>query len=225
MLGRKELGQLTAHRRALGTLGLLVPLALAGATACGKDEPAPNPETTQQAPTELPRTSTPASTSAATSTATNAATTSPSEKPEVSSVAKEASSVRKVAEMYGSLAPEEFFKMFENCAPNGIPDSSACTGPDVGQFQFFKGDAKAASTTQLLTELRSSRVVEDSGDRIVGWSTLGTTAVITVVDNKKGLTMQQMVSSDKQDPLKRIYELGLATPAETSTPTPTAENL
>lgn len=131
--------------------------------------------------------------------------------------------MEKVADLYGSLAPDSFFAMFEDCAPNGIPDSSACTGPEVGQFQFFKGDAKAASTTQLLTELRSSRVVEDSGDRIVGWSTLGTTAVITVVDNKKGLTMQQMVSSDKQDPMERIFELGLAKRPKTATPTPTSE--
>ncbi|MDU0478904.1 hypothetical protein QVA66_06585 [Staphylococcus chromogenes] len=131
--------------------------------------------------------------------------------------------LKKVTETFASLAPKEFFEKFSSCDSNGIPDSYSCTGPDVGQFQFIVGDAKAASTTQLLTELRSSRVVEDSGDRIVGWSTLGTTAVITVVDNKKGLTMQQMVSSDKQDPLKRIKELGLVKSAETTSPSPTAE--
>ena len=85
-----------------------------------------------------------------------------------------------------------------------------CSGPEIGQFQFFDSDSKAASTTQLLTELRSSRVVEDSGDRVVGWSTLGTSAIITVVDNREGLVMQQLISSDQEDPRQRIYELGLA---------------
>lgn len=129
----------------------------------------------------------------------------------------------KVRDGFQSLAPKEFFAKFTTCESNGIPDSYACTGPEVGQFQFFAGDAKAASTTQLLTELRSSRVVEDTGDRIVGWSTLGTTAVITVVDNKRGLTMQQMVSSDKQDPAKRIRELGLVKSSETTSATPSPQ--
>lgn len=200
-----------------GFAAALVSVAVLGLSACSKDDPAPEPS----APPVVSQTSDP-------ETSTSATTSAPvsSERPEktaATSVRKEASSVRKVAELYGTLAPGEFFQMFEDCAPNGIPDSSACTGPEVGQFQFFKGDAKAASTTQLLTELRSSRVVEDSGDRIVGWSTLGTTAVITVVDNKKGLTMQQMVSSDKQDPLERIYDLGLAQRPATTTASPSSE--
>ncbi len=62
----------------------------------------------------------------------------------------------------------------------------------------------------MLTELRSSQVIEDDGDRVVGWSTLGTTAVITVVDNKEGMVMQQMISSDQEDPEEKIKELGLA---------------
>ena len=65
-------------------------------------------------------------------------------------------------------------------------------------------------TTQLLTELRSSRVVEDNGDRVVGWSTLGTSAIITVVDNEAGQVMQQLTSTDQDDPRQRIYDLGLA---------------
>ena len=44
----------------------------------------------------------------------------------------------------------------------------------------------------------------------MGWSTLGTTAVITVVDNKEGMVMQQMISSDQEDPEEKIKELGLA---------------
>jgi len=112
-------------------------------------------------------------------------------------------------ELFGSLAPISLFREFDSCNPSGIDKAYECSGREIGQFQFFDSMAKAASTTQLLTELRSSRVVEDTGSRVVGWSTLGTTAVITVVDNDKGLVMQQMVSSDQVDPEQKITELGL----------------
>jgi len=99
-----------------------------------------------------------------------------------------------------------------------------CSGPEVGQFQLFDSDAKAASTTQLLTELRSSRIVEDNGTRVVGWSTLGTSAIITVVDNEKGQVLQQLVSSDQEDPRERIHKLGLSGGAEASpSATPTSD--
>ncbi|WP_157108874.1 hypothetical protein [Corynebacterium aquilae] len=120
------------------------------------------------------------------------------------------SSVEDVFERFGSLAPRSLFERFEVCSPNGVPNSAACSGPSVGQFQFFASDAKAASMTQLLTELRSSRVVKDSGSMVVGWSTLGTTAIVTVVDNDKGVVMQHMITSDKQDPGEVIRDLHLA---------------
>lgn len=130
--------------------------------------------------------------------------------------------VAKVYETFSTLAPKSLFEQFDTCDPNGVENSSACTGPEVGQFQFFESQSKAASTTQLLTELRSSRVVEDSGKKIVGWTTMGTMSIITVVDNDNGLVLQQMVSSDKIDPEKKIYELGLternvAEPSESTT--------
>ncbi|WP_246815417.1 hypothetical protein [Corynebacterium sp. HMSC11D10] len=118
--------------------------------------------------------------------------------------------LEKVRERFASLAPEEFFDQFEGCGAGGISGSYDCQGDEIGQFQFFDSESKAASSTQLLTELRSSRVVEDSGDRVVGWSTLGTSAIITVVDNREGLVMQQLISSDQEDPRQRIYDLGLA---------------
>ena len=118
--------------------------------------------------------------------------------------------LEKVRERFASLAPEEFFDQFEGCGAGGISGSYDCQGDEIGQFQFFDSESKAASSTQLLTELRSSRVVEDSGDRVVGWSTLGTSAIITVVDNREGLVMQQLISSDQEDPRQLIYELGLA---------------
>ena len=97
----------------------------------------------------------------------------------------------------------------DTCVAVDVESSFDCSGADIGQFQFFDSDSKAASTTQLLTELRSSRIVEDTGERVVGWSTLGTSAIITVVDNSKGQVMQQLVSSDREDPRERIIKLGL----------------
>lgn len=116
-----------------------------------------------------------------------------------------------VRDRFATLAPPEFFDQFDSCAAGGLSGSFDCSGDGIGQFQFFDSDSKAASTTQLLTELRSSRVVEDNGDRVVGWSTLGTSAIITVVDNRAGQVMQQLISTDQEDPRQRIYDLGLAT--------------
>lgn len=118
-------------------------------------------------------------------------------------------SVAKVYDVYKSLAPKDLFAQFERCDSTGGDSSYNCSGPKVGQFQFFKSHSKASQTTQVLTELRSSHAIEDDGDRVVGWSTLGATAVITVVDNKEGLVMQQMISSDQVDPEEKIKELGL----------------
>ena len=115
-----------------------------------------------------------------------------------------------VRDRFSTLAPPEFFDQFDSCVAGGLSGSFDCSGDGIGQFQFFDSESKAASTTQLLTELRSSRVVEDNGDRVVGWSTLGTSAIITVVDNRKGQVMQQLISTDQEDPRQRIYDLGLA---------------
>ncbi|AQQ14587.1 hypothetical protein CGLAU_03010 [Corynebacterium glaucum] len=125
-------------------------------------------------------------------------------------VAEERKLVAEVAERFSTLAPAALFSQFESCSATGMAGSFDCSGSEIGQFQFFDSEAKAASTTQLLTELRSSRIVEDKGDRVVGWSVLGTSAIITVVDNTKGQVMQQLISTDQDDPRQRIYELGLA---------------
>lgn len=124
--------------------------------------------------------------------------------------AEERKLVGEVAERFSTLAPAKLFAQLESCSATGMAGSYDCSGSEIGQFQFFDSEAKAASTTQLLTELRSSRIVEDKGDRVVGWSVLGTSAIITVVDNTKGQVMQQLISTDQDDPRQRIYELGLA---------------
>ncbi|MCS4531363.1 hypothetical protein N7326_02540 [Corynebacterium sp. ES2794-CONJ1] len=122
--------------------------------------------------------------------------------------------VERTRDAFSTLAPDSLFAQFDSCQPNGVSDSMACTGPEVGQFQFFSSDAKAASTTQILTELRSSRVMYDSGRFVVGWSTVGNTAIITAIDNGLGLVMQQMVSTYDVDPKERISTLGLIAAVE-----------
>ncbi len=117
--------------------------------------------------------------------------------------------VEEAFETFQALVPRSLFAQFSECSPAGLDDSYNCTGPGVGQVQFFKSESKATQTTQVLTELRSSRVLEDDGNRIVGWSTLGTTAVLTVVDNELGMVMQQMISTDQEDPEEKLEQMGV----------------
>lgn len=204
-------------------------------TACGKDDtPSPEPAPASEATTAAAeKTSAPAP---ATSAEESETTSPAASEPEKNSGAKEESSTRSSAdpkdkdkdasesaepsgkftdsveqayEIFGGLVPEEIFAQFDRCDPNGVTDSFNCSGSEVGQFQFFKSKTKASQTTQVLTELRSSRVIEDSGNRVVGWSMLGNTAILTVVDNDEGLIMQQMISTDQDDPEERLKELGL----------------
>lgn len=108
------------------------------------------------------------------------------------------------------LAPPEFFAKLDGCSQADMEGYFDCAGSEVGQFQFFDSESKAASTTQVLTELRSSKIVEDNGNRVVGWSTVGTSAIVTVVDNSAGQVMQHLISTDREDPRRMIYDLGLA---------------
>nr|WP_196060536.1 beta-N-acetylglucosaminidase [Corynebacterium guaraldiae] len=202
-------------------------------TACGKDDaPSPEPAPTSEETTAVAEKS---SAPAPATTAEESETLSPAaSETETSSDAEDESSTRNPAdrkdkdssessepsgtftdsveqayEIFGGLVPEEIFAQFDRCDPNGVTDSFNCSGSEVGQFQFFKSKTKASQTTQVLTELRSSRVIEDSGNRVVGWSMLGNTAILTVVDNDEGLIMQQMISTDQDDPEERLKELGL----------------
>lgn len=195
-----------------------------GGTASGTATTPPTTVTTEAA---TATTSAPATTGATgTESAVTSASASGPAPAESTRTSRNASSgeeldeeVEAVAERFSTLAPRSFFEEFDSCNETGLEGSFECSGSKVGQFQFFDSQSKAASTTQLLTELRSSRVVEDTGRKVVGWSTLGTTAVITVVDNELGLVAQQLVSSDLEDPEQRIYELGLAEAPDTTAPT------
>ena len=196
------------------TAAALLGLSVAAAS-CSSDADAPDDtpvETTSAATTTASESDTESSTS---STESESADKDEDEASEESSTSEPSASgeldksVAKVYDTYKSLAPKDLFAQFERCDSTGGDSSYNCSGPKVGQFQFFKSHSKASQTTQVLTELRSSHAIEDDGDRVVGWSTLGTTAVITVVDNKEGLVMQQMISSDQVDPEEKIKELGL----------------
>ncbi|WP_230622905.1 hypothetical protein [Corynebacterium glutamicum] len=210
----------TPHKHVRVALGLvaLIPL-LAACTGGGSTETSTEStaETTPATTTEATTTpATTASSSVIETTESSTAETSTKESGETStSKPRMTKDVEVAYKAFSSLAPVELFEQFETCDPSGVEDSFACNGPEVGQFQFFDNASKATSTTQLLTELRSSRVVEDSGSKVVGWTMIGTMSIITVVDNDQGLVLQQMVSSDKIDPEERIYELGLSTPKDT----------
>lgn len=165
----------------------------------------PTPDTQTSAVTATDTTTVPSVSSTTSSTrATESTSTSSSAK------SRDENVLGDVRDRFSTLAPPEFFDQFDSCVAGGLSGSFDCSGDGIGQFQFFDSESKAASTTQLLTELRSSRVVEDNGDRVVGWSTLGTSAIITVVDNREGQVMQQLISTDQEDPRQRIYDLGLA---------------
>ena len=210
----------TPHKHVRVALGLvaLIPL-LAACTGGGSTE-----TSTESTAETTPATTTEATTTPATTASSSVIETTESSTAETSTKGSGETSTSKPRmtkdveadyKAFSSLAPVELFEQFETCDPSGVEDSFACNGPEVGQFQFFDNASKATSTTQLLTELRSSRVVEDSGSKVVGWTTIGTMSIITVVDNDQGLVLQQMVSSDKIDPEERIYELGLSTPKDT----------
>lgn len=219
---RTTLTRLTAIRATAAALLLGVGVSTA---ACSSDDVAPadapvetspaGAETTAPAADTAEETSTVSSSSNVESSAESSAAES-SEASEGASASKEPGteklekSVAKAYDIFAPVAPKELFALFDRCDSTGGDDSYNCSGPEVGQFQFFRSHSKAKQTTQVLTELRSSQVIEDDGDRVVGWSTLGTTAVITVVDNKEGMVMQQMISSDQEDPEEKIKELGLA---------------
>lgn len=205
-------------------------------SACGNDaeDPEPASSTTSAATSSASTTTTAPTTTSATESATSSATTSATASASASassstskstatsatSTAKEENStLDEVAEHFATLAPASFFAQLDECTEGGFDGAYNCSGREIGQFQFFDSESKAASTTQLLTQLRSSRVVEDENDRIVGWSVLANSAIITVVDNKTGQVMQQLISTDDVDPRTRIYELGLAQQTgEVSTP-------
>ncbi len=185
-----------------------IPAALALSVtlvACSsKEEPAPEPTPP----------STPETTTATSSTEETTTESSESETTETSTSGKRRRGDEKVVddvrEKFSSLAPESLFDDLESCVETSLKGSYDCSGPTVGQLQFFASKSMAEDTAEVLTGLSSSRVVEETDEKLVGWSMLGKTAVITVVDKQEGKVLQQMVASDVDDPEQRIFMLGLA---------------
>lgn len=211
-----------AHPLARLAAVALVPALLVG---CGSGDTADTPPgtpapaapasptvtSTSASSTSSPAETTSASTSSSTSSASDSSEPSSSSATTSSSASRSsrADSVEDVAKIFGTLAPRSLFDELEECDSAGLTDSYNCSGPEVGQFQFSKSETKAAQTTQLLEELKSSRLLYNDDVRLVGWTMFGSTAIITVVDNDEGLVMQQMTSTDEQDPKDKIRELGL----------------
>lgn len=192
------------------TLVAITFLATSALVACADEESEPQQPTSSPSATATPTTSEPSPTTASEETTT---TTPEQTSSETSTSKNEEDALKEAEETFASVLPEDIWEEFDSCAATGLEGSYECSGPEVGQFQLFDSQSKAASTTQLLTELRSSRVVTDTGRFVIGWSTLGTTAVVTIVDNDEGLVAQQLISSDQVEPEDRIEELGLDSPA------------
>jgi len=188
--------------------------------ACGTaEEPAPEPAPETSTASESAEPTSESSEETTSESSTESASEEPSEsasKEPTETTSASASDfnddIDAAYQIFSSIAPRELFEEFDSCDSVGGENNFNCSGPEVGQLQFSKSSTRATQTTQVLTELRSSTVLEDSGDRVVGWSTLGSTAVLTVVDNKEGLVVQQMLSTDQEDPEDRLIELGLYKP-------------
>lgn len=211
-------------RRRVGTPAVLA-MALVVATACGgKDEPSEDPTTTEAPTTSAETTESPSPSESESESAE--ATTEGTSTSTTSSAKKDDNGVAEVAKQFSTLAPPEFFEKLDSCTPTGLPDAFDCSSSEMGQFQFMESESVATTSTQVLTELRSSEVVEDTGRFVVGWSTVGSSAVVTVIDNDKGQIMKQLLTMDREGPREHIYKLGLAkrpegatTPAEATTST------
>ena len=198
----------TIARRACIPAALVLALGL---SACSSNEEEPAEPTTESS--EAPET-TESTSSEEDSETTTTSTTSPAA--ETSSKGRwmngggSANKLEEVRETFASLAPESLFDALETCTETSLRSSYDCSGKEIGQFQFFESEAMAKDTANVLEGLKSSTIVEETDNQLVGWSMIGRTAVITVVNVEEGKVLQQMMSSEMEDPRDRIYELGLA---------------
>lgn len=199
-----------------------------GLSACSSKDEEPVEPVTQSSEametTQSPEVST-SSTETSSSTTTSSTTT-----PTTSSSRRLGGSgdkLEEVRETFASLAPASLFDALDTCTETSLRKSYDCSGKEIGQFQFFESESMAKDTANVLEGLKSSTIVEENDNKMVGWSMIGRTAVITVVDVAEGKVLQQMMSSEVENPRDRIYELKLAekgtkTITETTTATPTA---
>ncbi|HLR48914.1 MAG TPA: beta-N-acetylglucosaminidase [Corynebacterium sp.] len=200
-----------------GAVFLAATLVACGTAEEPAPEPAPETSTASESAEPTSESSEETTSESSTESASEEPSESASEEPTETTSASPSDfndDIDAAYQIFSSIAPRELFEEFDSCDSVGGENNFNCSGPEVGQLQFSKSSTRATQTTQVLTELRSSTVLEDSGDRVVGWSTLGSTAVLTVVDNKEGLVVQQMLSTDQEDPEDRLIELGLYKPQD-----------
>lgn len=191
-----------------------VPVALSlalGLTACSSDEEQPTepPPESSEAP-EATESSEPTTSGAESEPSTESSATETTSSSRWLNGGGSADKLEEVKETFASLAPESLFDDLDTCTETNLRSSYDCSGKEIGQFQFFESEAMAKDTANVLEGLKSSTIVEETDNRLVGWSMIGRTAVITVVDVEEGKVLQQMMSSEMEDPRDRIYELGLA---------------
>ena len=191
-----------------------VPVALSlalGLTACSSDEEQPTepPPESSEAP-EATESSEPTTSGAESEPSTESSATETTSSSRWLNGGGSADKLEEVKETFASLAPESLFDDLDTCTETSLRSSYDCSGKEIGQFQFFESEAMAKDTANVLEGLKSSTIVEETDNKLVGWSMIGRTAVITVVDVEEGKVLQQMMSSEMEDPRDRISELGLA---------------
>ena len=191
-----------------------VPVALSlalGLTACSSDEEQPTepPPESSEAP-EATESSEPTTSGAELEPSTESSATETTSSSRWLNGGGSADKLEEVKETFASLAPESLFDDLDTCTETSLRSSYDCSGKEIGQFQFFESEAMAKDTANVLEGLKSSTIVEETDNKLVGWSMIGRTAVITVVDVEEGKVLQQMMSSEMEDPRDRIYELGLS---------------
>lgn len=191
-----------------------VPVALSlalGLSACSSDEEEPAEPTTEssEAP-EATESSEPTTSEEESEPSTESSETETASSSRWLNGGGSADKLEEVKETFASLAPESLFDDLDACTETSLRSSYDCSGKEIGQFQFFESEAMAKDTANVLEGLKSSTIVEETDNKLVGWSMIGRTAVITVVDVEEGKVLQQMMSSEMEDPRDRIYELGLA---------------
>lgn len=196
------MSSLSFRRLACAPVALALSVALVACSS--KEEPTPEPTPSSTPATTSTQTSTEETTTGSSEGSSTATSTSSKRRRDDAQV------VEDVREKFASLAPESLFDDLDTCVETSLKGSYDCSGSTVGQLQFFASKSMAEDTADVLTGLSSSRVVEKTDEKLVGWSMLGKTAVITVVDKKEGKVLQQMVASDVDDPEQRIFMLGLA---------------
>ena len=196
------MSSLSFRRLACAPVALALSVALVACSS--KEEPTPEPTPSSTPATTSTQTSTEETTTGSSEGSSTATSTSSKRRRDDAQV------VEDVREKFASLAPESLFDDLDTCVETSLKDSYDCSGSTVGQLQFFASKSMAEDTADVLTGLSSSRVEEKTDEKLLGWSMLGKTALITVVDKKEGKVLQQMVASDVDDPEQRIFMLGLA---------------